>query len=121
MNRPRVALDPGSARTDASGAEIESAYHARLAAADRVRFDSNASPADRRLAEQQRARVNPGIRVHQAVTQLASPAVGCAAQTFNPIDRIELDAIAASDDTLTQRVVELHPGRSRFLSWGCTL
>ncbi len=34
---------------DATGAEIESAYHARLAAADRVRFDSNASPADRRL------------------------------------------------------------------------
>jgi hypothetical protein len=43
---------------DATGAQIESAYHAKLAAADRVRFDSNTSPANRRLAERQRAQVN---------------------------------------------------------------
>ncbi len=44
--------------TDASGAQIEAAYHAKLAEYDRVRFDSNASPTNRQHAEQQRARVN---------------------------------------------------------------
>lgn len=43
---------------DASGAVIEQAYHAKLAECDRVRFDSNASAASRRQAEQMRARVN---------------------------------------------------------------
>jgi hypothetical protein len=44
--------------TDASGAQIEAAYHAKLAECDRVRFDTDASAASRRQAEQQRARVN---------------------------------------------------------------
>lgn len=44
--------------SDASGAVIEQAYHAKLAECDRVRFDANASPASRRQAEQTRSRVN---------------------------------------------------------------
>ena len=44
--------------SDASGAVIEQAYHAKLAECDRVRFDSNASAASRRQAEQLRARVS---------------------------------------------------------------
>ena len=43
---------------DASGAEIEAAYHARLGECDGVRFDSNADPANRLRAEQRRAQVN---------------------------------------------------------------
>ena len=43
---------------EASAAEIESAYHARIAECDRVRFDSRASASDKQLAEARRAEVS---------------------------------------------------------------
>jgi hypothetical protein len=44
--------------SDAPAGEIESAYHAKLAECDRVRFSADATPGSRKLAEQQRARIN---------------------------------------------------------------
>jgi hypothetical protein len=44
--------------SDASGAEIERAYHAKLADCDRVRFTVDIPEATKRRAEEQRARVS---------------------------------------------------------------
>ena len=43
---------------DAGSAEIEAAYHARLAECDRVRFAANETPLARQTAESTRSRVN---------------------------------------------------------------
>jgi hypothetical protein len=43
---------------DASSADIEAAYHARLAACDRVRFAADETPLARQAAESTRAQVN---------------------------------------------------------------
>ncbi len=43
---------------EATAAEIESAYHARLAECDRVLFDSKASVSDRQSAEARRTEVS---------------------------------------------------------------
>ncbi len=42
---------------EATAVQIESAYHARIAECDRVRFDSKASTSDRQSAEARRAEV----------------------------------------------------------------
>src|ERR1700760_2689902 len=43
---------------EATAAEIEGAYHARIAECDRVRFDSKASASDKQLAEARRVEVS---------------------------------------------------------------
>ena len=48
---------------EATAAEIESAYHARIAECDRVRFDSRASASDKQLAEARRAEINNAFEV----------------------------------------------------------
>ena len=43
--------------SDASAAQIESAYHAKLADCDRMRFAADATPEATRLAEERRAQI----------------------------------------------------------------
>jgi preprotein translocase subunit Sec63 len=43
--------------SDASATQIESAYHAKLAHCDRIRFAVDATPENTRLAEERRAQI----------------------------------------------------------------